>query len=1018
MSRPFRAGWILVAWCLAAGISTAQPASDLPRYDLDIRLDPAQRLATVRQIVTWTNRSSKPVREIIFNSHARYTVPDKEIGLLAKMLEILRMAPSEALSFDGPALEVQKIRLLKGRRQSPEKEAVGASAADLPFTYPEDNPTSMVVALPREVAPGKTVTLEQHFTVRIPAKKGRWGQWNGVTTLAQWLPVVAVLDDAGWHPAPFIPWHQPFHNEAGHYNVRVTLPSDHKLACSGTVTETADAGDGWQTLIFAPTCVRDFSLIASARFQEYTGAAGKVNVRVLALPEHEWYAREIVKIVAEALPVYEKWFGAYPYPQFTVVESFFGWNGNECGSMVMIDERMFGMPHMARAYIDYLVSHELCHQWWYNVVGTNGYAETWMDEGLATYFSHRLINQKLGKDNNLLQFPRGLEWLPNIKRDDFRNTGLIGARARGEVDHATVQEMPKFKHLVNLSAYTYDRGNKIVGMIEERLGEQAMLDFMRRIYTKYQFRILRVADFQKELEEFTGRSWDDFFRHWVYSGAMCDWSIERVEIDDCAVRPSVLRRRCGQRDRVKVVVTLKQKGGFNEPTTVGFRFDGEEGYQLRIPVLAEAPVLDLPEHAARVECSACEQKEATVRIEIELPRAPRQISVDPDRVLLDQKPTNNHWNPEIRWRFAPIYTQIEESDVANSYHCWNAILGPWIYASAFNDPWYTRSPLIGAKAGVFRTQEFVGGAFLAYRSNDRNIIAGVDAIWDHCPLPNTQIGLSVEHSLNSIGEENFDCSRGVLYGRYILLPGSSLYLPPFEYIETFGTVQNRCLPKPRISPPGADPFDDRTGLGIHYHKNYMTPYWDAEAGYAFDISYQYGLPIFWADEDFHQVYGQAALVKKMPKMEWLGDGPVLDWLRDIRWAFRLAGAAALPDRGQFFALGGGEMFRGFDLSERQGSLLWVGSIECRIPIVQDVRWDVCDHLAGVRNVYFAPFYDIGNAYVLGDPLGPLAHAVGAGLRVDVAWLGLIERTVLRFDIAKTLNGDSPIQLWFGVQHPF
>ncbi len=46
--------------------------------------------------------------------------------------------------------------------------------------------------------------------------------------------------------------------------------------------------------------------------------------------------------------------------------------------------------------------------------------------------------------------------------------------------------MPKFGHLANLSAYAYDRGSKIVGMIEERLGETAFLDFMRTVYQKYQ----------------------------------------------------------------------------------------------------------------------------------------------------------------------------------------------------------------------------------------------------------------------------------------------------------------------------------------------------------------------------------------------------------------------------------------------------------------------------------------------------------------------------------------------------
>src|SRR5207244_594197 len=155
--------------------------------------------------------------------------------------------------------------------------------------------------------------------------------------------------------------------------------------------------------------------------REFTGKTGDTQVRVLALPGHEWYGQEMVKIACEAIPVYNQWFGPYPYPQFTVVESYFGWNGNECGGLVMIDERIFGLPRLARNFVDGLLTHEICHQWWYNLVGTNGYAETWMDEGLATHFSHKVIDQKLGKNNPLLTWPTGLGWLPNIHLADYQH---------------------------------------------------------------------------------------------------------------------------------------------------------------------------------------------------------------------------------------------------------------------------------------------------------------------------------------------------------------------------------------------------------------------------------------------------------------------------------------------------------------------------------------------------------------------------------------------------------------------
>ena len=50
---------------------------------------------------------------------------------------------------------------------------------------------------------------------------------------------------------------------------------------------------------------------------------------------------------------------------------------------------------------------------------------------------------------------------------------------------------------------------------------------------------------------------------------------------------------------------------------------------------------------------------------------------------------------------------------------------------------------------------------------------------------------------------------------------------------------------------------------------------------------------------------------------------------------------------------------------RQGSITWVGSVERRVPLCTNLSLDVCDHVAGVRNVYLAPFYDIGDAYLEG-----------------------------------------------------
>jgi hemolysin activation/secretion protein len=130
------------------------------------------------------------------------------------------------------------------------------------------------------------------------------------------------------------------------------------------------------------------------------------------------------------------------------------------------------------------------------------------------------------------------------------------------------------------------------------------------------------------------------------------------------------------------------------------------------------------------------------------------------------------------------------------------------------------------------------------------------------------------------------------------------------------------------------------------------------------------------------------------------------------------GAGGLPDEVEYFPLGGGSLFRGYDQAQRQGSLVWVGSVEWRLPIIKEMQCDICDHTIGARNVYGALFYDVGDAYTRGRSPGSVAHAVGLGLRTELAIFSFIERMTLRVDAAKTVNDNTPWQFWFGLQHPF
>ncbi|HZT78995.1 MAG TPA: M1 family metallopeptidase, partial [Gemmataceae bacterium] len=725
------------------------PPPWLPRYDLDVQIDVDNHLVRARQRVTWTNRHRRPAVDVVFNAHSHYKPPEDEIGFLAKMLELVRMMPTEVFEDEKapPPLQIQRV-CLGGR--------------ELKFRFEGDTDTTLRVALPGAVRQGETVVLDIDFTLRLPQKQGRWGQWRGLTFLSNWQPVVAVYDEDGWHPTPFIPWHQPFFNEAGLFSVRATLPANHVVAASAPAMARKDLGNGLQQLDLAPSCLRDFAILCSPRYREFVEQAGPVRVRCCAFPEHEHYARAMAKTAADAIATYSKWIGPYPYPEFTIAEAYFGWNGNECAGLVMIDERVFGMPELAGGYVEYLIAHETCHQWWYNVIGTNGYCETWMDEAMATFFSNRYLDAKHGPNNNLLKFPPGLEWLPNISRDAYRSYGLYGTIGRGEAC-ATVQDMKGFGHLANLFSMCYDKGHRIVRMIEDRLGTANFIDFMHLIWCKYQFRILRVKDFQRELEAYTGRSWEQFFQDWLYGKGLSDWRVEKVRLEPLPkpghsetseTRPlqqaGFLAALHGDHDRpCRAVILLHQKAEINEQTVLGISLDdrGKEAnwrYQYRIPILpAAAEPYEIDSPPARVTVLP----ENRVRVEVLLPRRPVQVAVDPDQLLVDADPSNNWWKPPVKVRFTPCYTFLDETDLTTAHDRWNVIAGPWLFTAPWMDPWYTRSTMAGVRAGLYRMQHFDGGAYLAYRTDFRDVVAGADGLWDHLPWAHTQVGFSAEQRL-------------------------------------------------------------------------------------------------------------------------------------------------------------------------------------------------------------------------------------------------------------------------------
>jgi hypothetical protein len=1004
----------LMAWLAepgrAADAKHAPPHA--PRYDLHVEFDQPHHRIHVRETVKWANRTTKPLTELVFSFYPHYRVPPGDYFYLAKMLELLRLQPSLGIDRNGRHGVITEARLLsQGKLELRDPKP-------LTYEFENENPTALRFALPQPLAPGEAVEVQIDFTLHLPNKQGRWGYWEGVTFATNAIPLLAKADDDGWHPTPFVPWAQPWFHDAGVFTAVFDLPEEEVLIQPAKVKSETKRPQGIKRIETHPFLGRDFSFLCSTRFKEFTSEVklpdGRVvPLKVAAFPEHEHYANEILKIVAEAIPGFSDWFGPFPHEQFTIVESYFGWNGNECSGLVMIDERVFGMPHLARSYVEYLVSHETCHQWWYDLIGTNGYAEPFVDEGAASYFTHRLLDKRHGKNNTLFQWPRGLGWLPNVGRDDYRWGSMYSAIRNGQM-HPAAQDLPGYRSVYGLFTGAYDRGSKAYGMIEDRLGEAAFNDFIRGITAKYGWKTLRAADLQRELSEYTGKDWTEFFDRWIYGKGVSDWEVVDVKVENrvpLLVRAGLM----GMPQSRQSIVTLKQLRDISEPTVLGIRFKGQSGFPIRVPIdPTRQTQFKIPFSTdgkqGEADVMIDPLADGTVRVLFNTAEEPEQVAVDPDGVLLDANPANNVWKSEPKIRVTPLYTMLDETDLTSAQDRWNFTAGPWVWGASYADPWYTRSTMIGVRAGANKPQGFIGGGYAAYRTDYRDAVIGVDGRW-RWNLEET--GFNYERRIagpwgNQDGSSG--PQRASIYHRWILQQSASMYLSPMVYHETFASYQDNFLPIARTSTPGAVRWDNAWNWGWHFRANLYTPYWDPECGVWVDAMAAVGQTRMPEWKDAGQFRVELAGVHKLPFCGPLGN---------VRAAMRVVGMGALPDQGQFFALGGGTLFRGYDLAQRQGSSLWVGNFELRVPLVRNVEWDALDHSLGARNAWLAAFYDVGETYANGRTVGgTVAHAFGAGLRVDVAVFSFLERATLRFDAAKTINDNTPFQFWFGVQHAF
>ncbi|MBI5630888.1 MAG: M1 family metallopeptidase [Elusimicrobia bacterium] len=246
--------------------------------------------------------------------------------------------------------------------------------------------------------------------------------------------------------------------------------------------------------------------LSAARFVPVALSApepGKgVPMTVWALPGQEEDAKRTFARTPDMVRYFSELLDApYPWEKYdqVLVYEFFGGMENTSATNIL-DRALLD----SRASLDHdsddLISHELAHQWFGDLVTCKDWSHIWLNEGVTSYFQALWKRKDKGAD----------EFAYDLHQKAQRYFGEHGSYQRAVVTERYEIPMDMF------DAHTYNKGAWVLHMLRMELGEDLFWKSFKRYLRERQDSVAETEDLRRAVEETTGKSMLQFFNQWLY----------------------------------------------------------------------------------------------------------------------------------------------------------------------------------------------------------------------------------------------------------------------------------------------------------------------------------------------------------------------------------------------------------------------------------------------------------------------------------------------------------------------
>ncbi len=301
----------------------------------------------------------------------------------------------------------------------------------------------------------------------------------------------------------------------------------------------------------------------------HNGVYGNIPVQLVARPQHMADVQSSLAFLPDAIDCLEYWYGPYVWNRVGYVITLRG--AMEHSSCIAYPQNSATSGLSTR-----LMTHELCHHWWGNIITINYAPDMWIKEGNAEYGAH-LIEEFIGGKEPF--------------RTAVRNNHYFVLTTAHEEDGAYLALSPLSQENT-YGRHTYYRGASMLHNMRAYLGDTLFRNGQTRLLNDNAFSYLNAQSYRDQMSAATGVDMTPFFDDWIFSPGYSDFYVQKFEYSPATQTATI---HFGQNqyqsghfhDNVPLPITLHFDDASRMDTTV---LVGGESDSVSLGALQVAPI--------------------------------------------------------------------------------------------------------------------------------------------------------------------------------------------------------------------------------------------------------------------------------------------------------------------------------------------------------------------------------------------------------------------------------------------